>query len=422
VALDIEHPTAGDAPPGSERRHDLRFNIVEPHQRRQKLFEQLRESEERFRIMADCAPVLLWMAEPDGLCSFFNKTWLDFTGRTLEEELGNGWAEGVHAEDFQPCMTIFLNAFVRRRPFRMEYRLRRADGEYRWILDQGVPRFTPNGGFAGYIGSCIDITEMQEAHHALTQMNEALESRVHERTAELQHSNDELQQFAYAASHDLQAPLRAIVGYTELIKQRYAGKLDADADDFIGFIVDGGKRMQVMINDLLTYSRAGRSPIGSEPIDCNLALDHALENLAPALTEAGAEVRRAPLPQAPIEMTQMTLLLQNLIGNAVKFRGATPPLIEIGAEPHGHEWLFHVRDNGIGIPPQHAQRIFQVFQRLHTDDQYPGTGIGLAICKKAVERHGGRIWVESEPGRGATFFFTLPVKPAGGAGHNHAAT
>jgi PAS domain S-box-containing protein len=424
MALNLEPQALGEVLPESERRHDLRFAITEPLQRHQKLFEQLRESEERFRIMADCAPVLLWMAEPDGLCSFFNKTWLDFTGRPLEEELGNGWAEGVHPEDFQPCMHIYLNAFVLRRPFRMEYRLRRADGQYRWILDQGVPRYTPRGGFAGYIGSCIDITEMKDAHLALEQMNEALESRVHDRTAELQRSNDELQQFAYAASHDLQAPLRAIVGYTELIRQRYAGRLDADADDFIGFIVEGGKRMQSMISDLLAYSRAGTSPVCFEPIDCNAALDHALENLAASIEESGAVIQRGNLPPVPMDMTQMTLLLQNLVGNAVKFRGERPPVVEIGAEAHGSEWRFHVRDNGIGIAPEHIGRIFQVFQRLHTAEQYPGTGIGLAICKRTVERYGGRIWVESAPGQGSTFFFTLPSvqsAPAAPQEHGHAA-
>lgn len=412
MALDSEQQVSGESPPESERRYDLRFAITEPHQRLQKLFGQLRESEERFRIMADCAPVLLWMAEPDALCSFFNKTWLDFSGRTLEQELGNGWAEGVHPEDFQASMSTYLNAFVLRRPFRMEYRLRRADGEYRWILDQGVPRYTPAGSFAGYIGSCIDISDMKEAHQALEQMNEGLEQRVKDRTVELQRSNDELQQFAYAASHDLQAPLRAIVGYTQLIKQRWAGKLDADTDEFIEYVVDGGKRMQNMINDLLSYSRAGCSPVTFEPIDCDKALDHALENLTAAIVESGAEIRRGELPSVPIDMTQMTLLLQNLIGNALKFRDAKTPLIEIGSQRRDQGWLFWVRDNGIGIEKNQHARIFQVFQRLHTAEQYPGTGVGLAICKKTVERYGGRIWVESEPGRGCTFFFTLPAVQA----------
>lgn len=409
MALDFDHTTPGDALPGSERRHDLKVVIRDPRHRHQRLLEQLRESEERFRTMADCAPVLLWMAEPDGLCSFFNKTWLDFTGRTLDAELGNGWAEGVHAEDFQCCMHIYLNAFVKRESFRMEYRLRRADGEYRWILDTGVPRYSPGGNFAGYIGSCIDISEMKAAHQTLAEMNDELERRVEERTTELQRSNDELQQFAYAASHDLQAPLRAIVGYTDLLKQRYTGQLDTDADEFISFIVESGKRMSEMINDLLAYSRAGSGELSFEPLNCNVALDHALENLSASIEESSVQIKRGDLPTVPMDMTKMTLLLQNLLGNAIKFRGAEAPIVEIGAEQDGGAWRFHVRDNGIGIAPAHVDRIFQVFQRLHTSEEYPGTGIGLAVCKRTVERYGGRIWVESEPGKGSTFFFTLPA-------------
>lgn len=404
--------TMTHAEPASQEGERRSAGRAESRHRLQKLLGQLRESESRFRIMADCAPVLLWMAEPDALCTFFNKTWLDFTGRDLDAETGNGWAEGVHPEDFQRCMDIYMNAFVARRAFRMEYRLRRADGEYRWILDQGLPRHAPGGTFAGYIGSCIDITELKESQHALERMNEELEQRVLQRTAELQQSNDELQQFAYVTSHDLQAPLRAIVSYIELLKNRYSGKLDADADDFIGFVADGGKRMQTMINDLLAYSRTGRGEITPEVVESGVALNSALDNLKFELEDSGAEVRHAQLPAVRCDMTQLILLFQNLVANAVKFHSAEVPRVEIGAEQQGAEWLFRIRDNGIGIAPAQFQRVFQIFQRLHTAEQYPGSGMGLAICKKILERHQGRIWVQSEPGKGSTFFFTLPCAPA----------
>ena len=376
--------------------------------RARRLSDQLRESEERFRTMADCAPVLLWMAEPDGLCTFFNKTWLEWTGRSMDEESGNGWAEGVHPEDFQACMHTYLDAFIARQPFRMEYRLRRADGVYRWILDQGVPRTAPGGKFAGYIGSCIDITDIREAHQALERVNEELEQRVQERTAALRLSNSELEQFAYIASHDLQAPLRAILGYIQLIQSRYKGRLDADADEFFQFITDGAHRMNELIRDLLTYSRTGRSEIVVSEVDCNKAVEIARDNLQVAITESGASVEHEQLPTVPVDEMQLVQLFQNLIGNAIKFHGEAPPVVRIKAEAKPGEWQFSVTDNGIGISAEHSSRIFQVFQRLHTAEQYPGTGIGLAICKKIVERHGGRIWLESEPGKGSTFHFTLP--------------
>jgi PAS domain S-box-containing protein len=375
------------------------------------LIARLRESEERFRTMADCAPVLLWMAEPDARCSFFNQVWLEFTGRPLEAEVGNGWAEGVHFEDFQRCMDIFLSAFVEHRPFRMEYRLRRADGAYRWLLDTGVPRFMPDGRFAGYIGSCIDITEIRDAHDALRTVNEELERRVEQRTAELRHTNEELEQFAYAASHDLQAPLRSISAYTALIRKRYGASLDPEAQDLFGFVVQGAQHMHQLIQDLLAYSRAGRSATDAVRVDCNELLDQVLADLATAMADSGVKIVRETLPTVSGDPAPLLQLFQNLIGNAIKFRGERTPEIRIRADLREKEWVFSVSDNGIGIPIEHRERIFKVFQRLHTQEQFPGTGIGLAICKRVVERHGGRIWVESNPGSGTTFLFSLPASP-----------
>jgi PAS domain S-box-containing protein len=371
--------------------------------------EQLQESEVRFRTMADFAPVLLWMAGTDALCSFFNQGWLEFTGRTMEQEVGNGWAEGVHAEDFQGCMDIYLTAFVARRPFRMEYRLRRADGEYRWILDQGVPRFAPDGSFAGYIGSCIDVTDFRDAQAELRRINDELEVRVQERTAELSRSNAELEQFAYAASHDLQEPLRMVSSYVQLLARRYEGRLGAQADEFIRYAADGAQRMQQMITDLLEYSRVGRQRVPFATTRLDDALERALVNLRVAIAEAGAVVTHEPLPTVLADTAQMSRLFQNIIGNAIKFRGDRAPEVRITVERRGEHWQIAVRDNGIGVDPQYANRLFQVFQRLHPRDRYPGSGVGLAICKRIVERHGGRIWVESEPGKGAAFLFTLPA-------------
>ena len=230
------------------------------------------------------------------------------------------------------------------------------------------------------------------------------------RAEELARSNAELEQFAYVASHDLQEPLRMVSSYTQLLAKRYRGKLDDDADEFIGYAVDGVTRMQQLINDLLTYSRAGRQDHQQVLVAAGDVLQSAVANLGIAIEESRAAVTQDALPTVSADSTQLALVFQNLIANAIKFRGEQSPVIRVGAERDGAFWRFAVRDNGISMELQYAERVFILFQRLHTRADYQGTGIGLAVCKKIIERHGGRIWVESEPGHGATFHFTLPAK------------
>ena len=225
---------------------------------------------------------------------------------------------------------------------------------------------------------------------------------------ELARSNAELEQFAYVASHDLQEPLRMVASFTQLLGRRYRGKLDQDADEFIGYAVDGANRMQHLINDLLAYSRVGTRSKPLAPTDCNAVFQQARDNLATAVEETSTVIYQDPLPMVLGDEVQLLQVFQNLIANAIKFRGAEPPQIQVTAARQGPEWVFAIQDNGIGIAPEHQERIFSIFQRLHQRSEYPGTGIGLAICKKIVERHGGRIWVESQPGKGSTFYFSLP--------------
>ncbi len=227
---------------------------------------------------------------------------------------------------------------------------------------------------------------------------------------ELARSNADLRQFASVASHDLQEPLRNVASFVQLLARRYRGRLDADADEFIGYAMDGATRMQAMINDLLEYSRLGTQGKQMEPTDSSAVLDLALDNLKLAVEESDAEVTRDALPTVTYIAWQLAQLFQNLISNSIKFHGQEPPRVHISAERKGDEWVFSVRDNGIGLNTKFADRIFIIFQRLHTVGEYPGTGMGLAICKKIAERHGGRIWVESEPGKGSTFYFSIPVR------------
>ncbi|KXK29993.1 MAG: two-component sensor kinase [Candidatus Brocadia sinica] len=228
-------------------------------------------------------------------------------------------------------------------------------------------------------------------------------------SAELKRSNEELQHFAYVASHDLQEPLRMISSYLQLIKRRYKGNLDADADEFIHYAVDGANRLQKMINGLLEYSRVDTHGKSFELADCEVVLQQALTNLKVVIEERIATITHDPLPTVMADSSQLLLVFQNLITNAIKFRGNEPPRIHISAQLRENEWIFSVHDNGIGIEPEYYERLFVIFRRLHSRE-YPGVGLGLSICKKVVKRHGGRIWLESEPRKGSTFYFTIPGK------------
>jgi signal transduction histidine kinase len=254
-----------------------------------------------------------------------------------------------------------------------------------------------------------EMSERVQAEEALRKAHDELELRVQERTAELARSNAELQQFAYVASHDLQEPLRMVSNFTQLLAERYDAKLDSDGREFIAFAVEGATRMQTLVQDLLSLSRVGTRGRNLEMVRLDQAVDRAVANLEFSIQETGASVTHDELPEVMADSSQMMQLFQNLIGNGIKFKGAEPPRVHITASRNGKEWTFSVRDNGIGFEPQYADRIFSVFQRLHSRDEYQGNGIGLSICRKIVERHQGRIWAESIPGSGATFYFTMPA-------------
>lgn len=499
----------------------LQHPAVTPLQEHIRTIEALQESENNYKTLMDSGSALIWLAGTDTMCTYFNRVWLEFTGRTMEQERGNGWVVGVYPGDVQRCVAIYLEAFERRENFRMEYRLRRHDGEYRWILDEGSPRYDSKNVFVGYIGHCIDITDRKKAeeslqatsdkfkalfenmtegvalHEIIYQGETAVDYRIldinpayehhtglarsracgllaselygtgappyfeefarvafsripfsfetyfpplerhfhisvfspeqgyfatvfediteRKKTVEqlekaaidLQRSNVELEQFAYIASHDLQEPLRMISSYTQLLERRYKDKLDQDANDFIGFAVDGANRMQKMIQSFLVYSRTSRDNSPLHPVNCNDVMTNVRLNLQMSIQETGTVIDCEPLPTVIGHSELLLQLFQNLIGNAIKFRNGRLPVISVKVRNEEAHWVFSVKDNGIGIDPEYFEKIFIVFQRLHSQSEYPGTGIGLSICKNIVERHHGTIWVESQPGQGTTFHFTI---------------
>ncbi|HUO06507.1 MAG TPA: PAS domain S-box protein [Candidatus Binataceae bacterium] len=280
-----------------------------------------------------------------------------------------------------------------------EYETRRirSDGTEIDVAVTASPILDASGRFVASSSITRDITDRKRAER---------EAKAH--AEELAHSNAELEQFAYVASHDLQEPLRMVASYLQLIRQRYEGRLDADADDFIRFAVDGATRMKQLINDLLSYSRAGRVQ-NAQPVNLDAVIEHVLGALRLRIEESRAAITRDPMPRVMGEEVRLYEVFQNLVGNALKFNGDSTPAIHVGCSRKNGEWLFSVADNGIGIAPEYHERIFAMFQRLHGRGEYPGTGIGLAICKRVIERHGGRIWLESAPGKGSVFSFTLPA-------------
>ncbi len=375
---------------------EARAWAAELEQRVQAQTEIIRAAEERLRTVVTNAPIVLWASDREGKFTLSEGKGLEPQGLKPGELVGQSVFElyrdvppipadnrrALNGESFTATVEVAGLVF---------------DTHYSPMRDA-------SGQVIGVTGVSIDITERKRAEEKL----EAL-------AADLERSNRELERFAYVASHDLQEPLRMVTSYLQLIERRYSDRLDGDAREFMGYAVDGANRMKALINDLLAYSRVGTrgKPFGA--VDCETILAQATANLQIAIEESAAVVTHDPLPAVTGDAGQLAQLLQNLIGNAIKFHGAAPPRIHIAARQTfevsetSKVWELSVRDNGIGIDPRYFDRIFAIFQRLHTRDEYPGTGIGLAMCKKIVERHGGRIWVESQPGQGATFYFTIPA-------------
>lgn len=382
------------------RQHSLHF-----YKDRVRAADLLRESEENHRRLIENLPSSVVVHAADSTLLYANPMAASFLGLTADELRGRTAHDPVWhflREDGTPLPAAefpFNQVLASGEPLTdlVMGILRPGESQPIWTLSSAYPRRDPSGRIEQVVIHGVNVTERKRA-----------EENLQRTLADLIRSNRELEQFAYIASHDLQEPLRMVASYVQLLAQRYQGRLDDKADKYIHYAVDGAIRMQALIEDLLTYSRVGLRGQPLELASAQAAADEAVQNLSALIEANHARITCEDLPWVRADATQLVLVFQNLIANAVKFRRDDPPLVHVSAHDCQDEWRFAVTDNGIGIEPQHAERVFQIFQRLHTRAEYPGTGIGLAVCQRIVARHGGKIWFESVPGQGTTFFFTVP--------------
>ncbi len=360
---------------------------------RKRIASALMQSEARFRQLADTMPQIVWTAGPEGKVDYRNERWYQFTGFSQVPSADANWESILHPNDLQRTRDTWSAAVYSGNPYNIECRLLdRQEHRWRWFVARAVPVRDATGQIVKWFGTHTDIDEQKRVEH------------------ELGRANEDLKQFAFSASHDLQEPLRGIKIYSELLTKRHSDKLNGEALKFLRFLCNGATRMETLVRDLLTYTQVMSFDTPMELVDANEALKAARANLSRIIADSGAHITTGPLPSLPVNGTHLQQLFQNLIGNAIKYRSPErPPVVHLGAERQNEYWVFSVADNGIGIEPEYKENIFGLFKRLHSSDEYSGTGIGLAICQRIVDRYHGRIWVESEPGRGSTFRFTLPV-------------
>ncbi|CAM3166372.1 PAS domain-containing protein [Corallococcus sp. ZKHCc1 1396] len=377
---------------------------------------ELKDREQQFRTLADSIPQLSWMTEPDGSIFWYNQRWYDYTGTSLEQMAGWGWKSVHDPDDVDRVVAHYQEAMREGRLWEDQFRLRRADGTYRWFLSRAMPVRDAEGRIVRWFGTNTDIDDERKAVEALKlaeeeirRLNTGLEKRVRERTAQLQEANKELESFSYSVSHDLRAPLRHITGFAQLLERRAAAKLDDVSRGYLTTIAGAAKQGGTLVDDLLAFSRMGRAEMRRTPVDLGQLVTEARKDLLPE--ESGRQVgwQVSELPTVEGDPALLRQVIHNLLANALKYTRPKPEaLIEVGAREAEGEAVVWVRDNGVGFEMQYVDKLFGVFQRLHTAEEFEGTGIGLANVRRIVSRHGGRTWAEGAVGQGATFTFTLP--------------
>ena len=374
----------------------------------------VRVSEERLRALVDAITEVVWSTDARGRVTEPQTAWEAFTGQPWSAHQQLGWIDALHPDDRDAAHDAWLEAVARQDRFEVDARLWSAStGRHRAVVLRAVP-VRGHGHVTGWVATAADVEELQQAYAELQRANAELEARVASRTAELEvrsreleRSNTELDQFASVASHDLQEPLRMVAAYSELVARDHGGDLDDEGRELLGFVLDGARRMQQLIDDLLEYSRLRTRSRDHVTVELADVVADAVRDLRLVIDETGADVRVGSLPAVEGDPAQLRMLVQNLLGNALKYRGEGPLSITVDAQAADGCWVVSVADDGIGVPEEQRERIFEPFRRLHARSRYPGTGIGLAICRRIADQHGGRIWVEPGPEGGSTFRVTL---------------
>ena len=381
---------------------------------RKRAEDALRASEERFRLLADNISQLAWMADAAGSLFWYNQRWFDYTGTTLEEMNGWGWEKVHHPDHLGRVVAKWKTHLEQGNYWEDTFPLRGKDGNYGWYLSRAFPIRDDSGRIVRWFGTNTDITDvrsaqeaLKEAQNALAEQNQILDRTVQERTARLQETITELEAFSYSISHDMRSPLRAMQGYADALLQDYKGKLDAQGEQYLQRILRGANRLDLLIRDVLAYSKVAREQIQLQVIDLEALIRDIVQNY-PNLHSSHLEVKILPLPKVWGHEGLLTQVVSNLLGNAVKFcRPGTPPRATISADTHEGKIRVWFEDNGLGIAPEHHKQIFEIFGRVYPESKFEGTGIGLAIVKKAVERMGGGVGLVSELGSGSRFWLTL---------------
>lgn len=364
---------------------------------------------ESFRQLADSMPTIVWTARPDGYRDYYNQRWYELTGLSADSDVNQSWEEILHPDDQEACGDAWERAIKTGQPYRMEYRFRdQNSGLFRWYLGRALPIRNEGSEIVRWYGTGTDIHELKLAQEERARAQRELERRVEERTAQLAAANLELEAFSYSVSHDLRTPLRAISGFSRILLEEHASRLDGEALRYLENVQDGARQMGQLVDDLLAFSRLGRHPLAAREISVMDLIETALAQLEPMKENRRIEITVAEMPACTGDATLLQQVWVNLLSNAMKYtRERDPAVIAVGSRRENGTDVFFVKDNGAGFDMKYSNKLFGVFQRLHRADEYEGTGVGLALVQRIIQRHGGRIWAEAKVNEGATFFFNL---------------